>query len=253
MRRSLWIVLVSATSFATPAKDKPGKGCPGGMVRVPTGEDSGFCIDKTEVTVAAYSKCVAAGHCERAPLTVNASWIGDDEARLWSQFCNGDRADRANHPINCVDWNAASAYCRWIGARLPSDAEWDRAARGDDGRTYPWGNAEPSPKLLNACGGECVALSNRIGGPGLTALYAGDDGAPATAPVGSYPAGASPYGVLDLMGNVEEWVEDHHGSHHADRGGGWLTTDTTELRVLDTRDTPDLRLNALGFRCARSL
>ena len=96
---------------------------------------AGYCIDKTEVTVADYSRCVALGKCTdvREP-------VKDGNESL----CNGTRADRQSHPVNCVDWDQATASCASVYKRLPGEAEWEYAARGPDGRTYPWGNEAPS-------------------------------------------------------------------------------------------------------------
>ena len=193
--------------------------CPSDMVHVaggtflmgsPTGRGSyheypqhqvtltGYCIDKTEVTVAAYMQCVASGKCTAAQ---------EPSAEGFDSLCNGTRADRQNHPVNCVDWNQAAAYCAWAKKRLPSEAEWEYAARGSEGRTYPWGNEAPSAKRLNACGSECRALGKRQG-KDWAVIYEDSDGWEATAPVGSFQRGASPFGVLDMAGNVWEWTAD---------------------------------------------
>ncbi len=259
MERRAWLVVIGVAAIASLAiaaivKSSSSRSCPSEMVRVPVGSATaaGFCIDRTEVTVAAYARCVAAKGCEPAPSTVNASWSHGDEAVAWSQFCDGDRDDLRDHPVNCVDWTDAATFCEWAGKRLPTEAEWEHAARGDDGRMYPWGDAAPSAERLNACGDECVALVSRVVAQTWTGMYAGDDGAASSAPVGSYPAGASPFGALDMAGNVWEWVADRHGDAHVYKGGGWLTTDVENVRAGNRKlDTAALRLNTLGFRCAR--
>ncbi|MGH2619751.1 MAG: formylglycine-generating enzyme family protein, partial [Anaerolineales bacterium] len=166
---------------------------PAGMVFVPAGpfemgSNSGdnserpvhtvtldaFWIDRTEVTNAMYEMCVNAGACESPGRTESysrSSYHGD------SQF--------ANYPVIFVSWYDAKASCEWAGRRLPTEAEWEKAARGKDGRTFPWGNASPDANLLNFD------------------LDVGD-----TTETGEYPAGASPYGALDMAGNVWEWVND---------------------------------------------
>jgi formylglycine-generating enzyme required for sulfatase activity len=175
---------------------------------------SAYCIDRREVTVKAYAVCVRAGKCAAA----------DERATTgWGSFCNGTRADRQDHPIDCVDWNQASAYCAWAGRRLPSEAEWEYAARGTDGRTYPWGDERPSPKLLNACGRECVAVVKREMDLDWSPLYDGSDGWESTAPVGSFPAGASPFGALDHGGECLGvdgglvWPVPHQRCHQPSR------------------------------------
>lgn len=91
-------------------------------------------------------------------------------------FCNWNVKERDQHPINCVDWGQADTYCKWIEGRLPTEAEWEYAARGAQGRKYPWGNGPgPDPTLLNACGSECVVAHS-----GWTAMYKGDDKWPET-------------------------------------------------------------------------
>jgi formylglycine-generating enzyme required for sulfatase activity len=131
-----------------------------------------FWIDRTEVSNAQFRNCVAAGACQ-APVT--CSWGTPT-------YDDGDKAD---HPVVCVDWDQAQAYCRWAGGRLPTEAEWEKAARGNKGQRFPWGNGIPdcSKAQYGSCGGQTV-------------------------PVGSKAAGASPYGALDMAGNASEWVAD---------------------------------------------
>ncbi len=135
-----------------------------------------FQIDKTEVTVDAYALCVNAGQCSEP---------GTRSYATWGKPGNG------NHPVNYVDWNQANLYCKWAGKQLPTEAQWEKAARGTDGRKYPWGHDDAS----------CIyAVMSGEGGWGCGARW--------TQPVGSKPSGASPYGVLDMGGSVSEWTAD---------------------------------------------
>ena len=205
-----------------------------------------FCIDKTEVTVAAYARCVSTRRCSPAGA---------------SGSCNAGRPDRQNHPINCVSWDQAASFCAVFRNRLPTEAEWEFAARGGDGREFAWGSEPPASKRLNACGAECSL--NHAG-----RLFDESDGWPETAPVGSYPAGTSASGALDMAGNVWEWVADWMGPYPAEavvdppgpsigtgrvyRGGGWGSRDEGSIRATRRRaDIPSSRDDALGFRCAR--
>ncbi|MEZ4383695.1 MAG: SUMF1/EgtB/PvdO family nonheme iron enzyme [Nannocystaceae bacterium] len=173
-----------------------------------------FCLDTTEVTVAAYRACSSTGECKRAYR--DSSWPqGKMTKREWtklreahSPLCNERYDDRDDHPINCVTWNQAVAYCKRAGKRLPTEAEWEFAARGSDGRVYPWGDEEPSPAHLNACGPECVQwrIDAGIGESGT--MYGEPDGFAATAPVGSFPQGKTEHGLLDITGNLFEWTDD---------------------------------------------
>ena len=256
--------------------------CPEGMVEVPAGsflmgspDGQGeadehpqhrvhlraYCIDRTEVTVRAYRACVEAGQCRAETTTSPAD-------SFWSRFCNWNKPDRNEHPMNCVEWSNADAYCRWRGGRLPTEAEWEFAARGSDGRVYPWGSEAPGPTLLNAAGGESRRYMESLGRTDWGVMYEGDDGWPTTAPVGSYPLGASPAGALDMAGNVWEWVSDGYcpylagevdnptgsveGIQRALRGGGWYINDPSWVRAPSrNKDTPTFRYYYVGFRCAQ--
>jgi len=261
--------------------------CSDGMVPVPAGtfqmgslagvgEDdehpqhevtlSAYCIDKTEVTVKAYAACVEAKGCSPAALTVRGTRLSSDQVLRYSRFCNGH--DRPNHPLNCVDWDQATAYCTWAGKRLPTEAEWEYAARGNDGRRYPWGNEAPSAKRLNACGSECVGLAKFDLGQGWGEMYNASDGWETTAPVGSFPDGASPFGVLDMAGNVWEWTADWYdkyaaaaavdprgttaGAARVDRGGSWNYNNAEYVRTaFRAWVSASDRVMDVGFRCAR--
>jgi formylglycine-generating enzyme required for sulfatase activity len=227
-----------------------------------------YCMDKTEVTVAGYRECVQDGGCPPPFVTVQSKNIKPEDRAIWSQFCNWGKAGLDEHPINCVDWNQAATYCEWRGDRLPTEAEWEFAARGSDARTYPWGDEPPDPTRLNACGRECVAMGKLLG-KAWSAMYPGNDGWKTTAPAGSYPKGASPFGVLDMAGNVLEWTADVYGKYkaaaHPDplsveaslaprvfRGGSWLMYLPSKVRAVSRfKNDPGDREYALGFRCAR--
>lgn len=131
-----------------------------------------FWMDQTEVTNAMYARCVKAGKCV----------FKVENAATEIHFYD---PDYAAHPVVYIRWEWAQAYCQWAGRRLPSEAEWEKAARGIDERKYPWGNEPPNAGRLN--------FNNLVGD---------------TTPVGIYPDGVSPYGILDLAGNVREWVAD---------------------------------------------
>lgn len=178
-----------------------------------------FCLDPTEVTAAAYERCVEAGACR--------------PARTEYKTCNYKRAGRADHPINCIDHDEATAYCAWRGARLPSELEWEYAARGGaEQRKYPWGDDSPDGKTCWKQPHSCA--------------------------VGSFPAGA--FGLHDVVGNVWEWTEDWFapypwpaasGRHRVYRGGSWSRRFEKWLRpTLRNRFAPDHWGSHLGVRCA---
>ncbi len=204
-----------------------------------------FWIDRTEVTNAQYQQCVAAGVCQ-SPAVCDRG-----EPPLQA-------APEANHPVVCVTWHEAQAYCEWAGARLPTEAEWEYAARGPGGNVYPWGNTFDGT-LSNYCDVNCDKPS---------ANTAVDDGHAQSAPVGSYPRGASWCGALDLVGNVFEWTADWIGDYPSTaqvnptgpetgrekviRGGGWHYPQASLRGVARATIAPDKRYNPLGFRCVIS-
>jgi formylglycine-generating enzyme required for sulfatase activity len=178
-----------------------------------------FEIDVTEVTAADYARCVQAGGCaERGDASDALCTFGDSD-----------------HPINCVSWDEARAYCAWAKKRLPTEEEWEYAARGGDGRDYPWGDAAPGAQLCWKQSRTCAA--------------------------GAFPAGQSPFGVLDMSGNVEDWTSSFHSADYcapADpairvaRGGCWHDDNPSLIRpAVRYRYGPEYRSADLGFRCAR--
>jgi formylglycine-generating enzyme required for sulfatase activity len=236
---------------------------------------SPFCIGATEVTVADYKACSDRGACKRAGAVNDWKGISDHERKVFDPLCNArDPKGRATHPVNCVDWEQAREYCESTsGSRLPTEAEWEFAARGPDGRKYPWGDDLPSASLLNACGLECVAWGKANDVP-QSAMYQADDAFPNTAPVGSFPQGRSRYGVADVAGNVWEWVADYFAPYPKDaghappqsnpkgpssgtdrvaRGGSWNGSEPAWVRpTYRYHFDPTTRAYGTGFRCAKS-
>ncbi len=275
----------SATSAMTPVLDADA--CPEGMVRIPggrffMGSDAdrpdekpahhvtvhASCMDRFEVTADAYRACSDRGDCKRAGVTNAWAGMTKVEARTYDPLCNAVDEAHGNHPVNCVDWSMADRFCRANGKRLPTEAEWEFAARGSDGRRFPWGDAPPSAKHLNACGPECVLWSKEHGVRSDGSLFAEDDGFATTAPVGSFPLGASRWGVEDIVGNVWEWVADWYGPYtSADavdpsgpatgvsrvvRGGAWNGAQPDWVRPSFRFHLPEgTRSHGVGFRCAR--
>jgi formylglycine-generating enzyme required for sulfatase activity len=214
-----------------------------------------FRLDKTEVTVADYGACVAAGRCTEPEAY-------RDERGDFHACCNWRHPEqRSRHPVNCVDFLQAAAYCAWLGKRLPTEEEWEYAARGGaEGRKYPWGDQPPVQGLLNACGGECPSnLTAKRLFP-VAPMYEASDGWPETAPVGSFPAGASKHGVMDMAGNVWEWTATSYASYDGGsredkrvlRGGSWGGGDPRTERTTNRFRLPaESRAQFLGFRCAK--
>jgi len=227
-----------------------------------------FCMDVHEVTTEAYGRCSDRGECKRAGQTNKWSGITAADRKSFDAQCNGRDPERGRHPINCVDWEMADRFCRLAGKRLPTEAEWELAARGPDGRRYPWGDEAPSALRLNACGPECVAWGKQHG-VAEEAMYAESDGWPTTAPVGSFPAGQSRYGIQDVVGNVWEWTADRYapygpaeqtdpegpeeGDERVIRGGAWNGAQPSWVRpTFRYKNDPATRSYGVGFRCAKS-
>jgi formylglycine-generating enzyme required for sulfatase activity len=276
-RTSTWLLALllqtGCTSCGGPPRGTEAPRCPEGMVYIEGGtftmgtdeviehDDlaspahqvtlSPYCFDRTEVTVAAYAVCEQAGTCSRVHRGINCN--------------NPEYPVRVNHPRNCVTWPQAHTYCEAQGLRLPTEAEWERAARGNEGRLYPWGNEPPSPQHARW----------EPSDPGRAYRIDGDWAM--TDPVGSHPLGSTPEGVHDLAGNVREWVADWyadyspepqvnpHGPSDAEnaarvapddwsrttRGPSWTAYQPHQLRAtLRSGLSLPFKLPTLGFRCA---
>lgn len=227
-----------------------------------------YDIDRYEVTVASYRACVRAGACDPTPLLV-----GDQRYQL------------AANPVGNVTWHDAADYCAWAGKRLPTEAQWEKAARGRDGRRWPWGNhwredgsnhGKLEDEAIGLLHGKLVQGWGQRSPEGVAD---DSDGARAAVPPGSMRWSDSPYGVFDLAGNVAEWVQDYYGAANglrtgyedlfavepvrlapADglnvrvaRGGSWLQPRLQGLTYARTAERPGTRRPDLGFRCARDV
>ncbi len=199
-----------------------------------------FWIDKTEVTNAMFLRCVEARVC---PPPVRDKFKDQSYA---------------NHPVIWVNWFQSFAYCRWVGRRLPTEAEWEKGARGTDGRLYPWGDQEPSGDMVNICDKNCGFNWND---------KSINDGYAQTVPVGSYMKGASPYGALDMAGNVWEWTANwfddtsyyapptanplgaKFGDKRVIRGGSWNDLFEYIQTTHRSKLIPAYSLYNIGFRC----
>jgi formylglycine-generating enzyme required for sulfatase activity len=222
-------------------------------------ELNGFCIDMTEVQVGEYRQCVTEKAC--APPSSEVSWakITPEDKALFSAACNWTKPERDDHPINCVTLDEARGYCQWANKRLPSEEEWEFAARGSEGRLYPWGNEPPTRERLNGCGMEC-AKGPMLGDRSLVALFEGSDGWETTAPTRSYPAGKTKEGVFDMAGNVAEWVSGKYCPYpgrdcsvewRVARGGAWNSDLRDGVKAARReQDAHDARSAHIGFRCA---
>jgi formylglycine-generating enzyme len=219
-RTDVKLVAIPAGTFLYGCNGEAGRGCPSSEVAGQRTELGAFQIDRTEVRVSEYRNCVDDGAC--APPAV-------------ANGCNWNAPGRGEHPVNCVNWDQARSYCEWIGKRLPTEQEWEKAARGTDGRTYPWGDEGPSCDVAVMTGAE---------GPGC---------GEGTAPVASRDRGRSPYGLFDMAGNVFEWTGSLYvsgGEARVLRGGSWKN-DADAIRTSHRQGAlPNVRDAAVGFRCA---
>jgi serine/threonine-protein kinase len=203
-----------------------------------------FWIDQTDVTNAMYAQCVSSGTCQ-SPTKIYS----------YSRSIYYGNSEFDNYPVIYVDWNMADTYCKWAGRQLPTEAQWEKAARGTDGRIYPWGNTAPDPTLLNYN----VITDSFVSNYGDTTA------------VWEYPSGASPYGAWDMAGNVWQWVTDWYqsgyyatlgnnasnpqgpssGDGRVLRGGSWSSSSGVRS-ALRYGLNPAFTNDSIGFRCARS-
>jgi len=208
-----------------------------------------FEIDKYEVTALQYLKFVLA--TGRSPLLD------------WRYDGGNFQESMAHHPVMHVTWYDADAYCQWAGKRLPTEAEWEKAARGEDGRINPWGN---QPAGLSRANFGRTGLSGPVRDrPERLLLY------PPIISVNKYDNAVSPYGTYQMLGNVAEWVADWYdkdyyatapdrnpkgperGTQKAFRGGGWMDSTTTMRAAMRNGTDPTVKINWMGFRCARDV
>jgi formylglycine-generating enzyme required for sulfatase activity len=234
-----------------------------------------FCLGDNEVTVADYKRCVEDGGCTPAdtrprfdPLGGSSPDEHDELLDAFAELCNWEAEGRARHPVNCLDWYRADSYCRRYGFRLPTEAEWELAARGGDQRKHPWGDDHGDATFLNAAGTEWRDwLVAHDLPPPQSLMYEASDRYAGTAPVGTFGKGRGKHGQLDMLGNVWEWTADWYavygddpevnpkgpagGDRKAIRGGGfngevamWLSP------AARYHQKADASVHAIGFRCA---
>lgn len=193
-----------------------------------------YWIDKYEVTNEQYAKCIAAGKCTNP----------HESAAYYAQNNYYENSSGVDYPVIFVDWYQAKSYCEWVGGDLPTEAQWEKAARGTDGRKYPWGNQEPDSSYAN--------YDNRSMGD--------------TSKIGSFEKGASPYGAMDMAGNVWEWVNDWwadkydetdtinpqgptNGEQKVMRGGSWWNNSAFIRTQYRNEARPNDADDFSGFRC----
>jgi eukaryotic-like serine/threonine-protein kinase len=285
----------SATGAAIPAPRRTA--CPTDMVLVPggtfvMGSDEptltlsqpahkvtldAFCIDVDEVTAADYKACSDIGECKRAatepsfPRAANETEAQHDKAvEAYADLCNFGKEGRERHPVNCLSWALADNYCKMIQKRLPTEAEWESAARGGDARKFPWGDEPGDATYTNSCGTECNKWELAHGIKPSARAFDADDGFAGTAPVGSFPKGKTKLGANDFAGNVWEWTADWFESYQPDetvnptgaaggdrkvvRGGGFNgAVARWQSPAFRYPQVAVASMPAIGFRCAATL
>lgn len=273
--------------FALRSGSRPAElSCPADMVLVPAGSylatvegdgtlgngiprrrvDLGaYCIDRTEVTTEAAFQCFNGAVCPSFSQHAGGGNLSEEEARRYSQYCNGRRfsadssarATFAKHPMNCVTVDEAADYCKNKDKRLPTETEWEVAATGGLDVPHTWGAAPPTSTRLNVLSAPEFALAIAMLGDRAILdpepLYEGSDGWPTTAPVGSFPDGASPFGALDMEGNVSEWTSSTWPGNGRPviRGSAWTYVKSPRTVVSYRRPMLlDDHSPTIGFRCA---
>lgn len=205
-------------------------------------------VSVTDVTVSAYVKCANAHACPSDPEL-------RDEAVPRCTWKNG----LLSHPMNCVTWSEAVQFCRWIGGRLPTATEWEYAASsGEPGKSYPWGESNPDAAHANYCDVNCPRA---LGDDGKNLAKwdergwidrTQDDGWAATSPAGNYPAGATPWGLLDMAGNLWQWTSSAAGDGKREvRGGSWDNAPDA-LKISKRLAWPEKADAGMGFRCVKN-
>ena len=217
-----------------------------------------FWIDQFEVTVADYRRCIDAGVCNKDGLNMpfvmqNASDQPKNRPERAS-FCNWDRSGRSRYPINCLNWYQARKYCHWEGKQLPTEFQWEKAARGTQGDKYSWGNA--GYDVLSYKGQLKANIADesleRVD-PSRRTISGYDDGFVASSPVGQFAAGRSPYGAYDMIGNVWEWTTTEWNNQGKDmrviRGGSWYDPPRDARASIRGTQLAKGRDGDIGVRC----
>jgi eukaryotic-like serine/threonine-protein kinase len=259
------MVFVLAGAFTMGSDDGPINEQPVHQVSLPD-----FWIDQTEVTNAMFAKFIKETGYETDAQKEGCSYVIDLSTEQWNCLPeavwdhpqgSGSNLDGLDaHPVVQVSWNDARAYCAWAGRRLTTEAEWEKAARGSDARSFPWGNEEVNGTLLN--------LADASYGTAWS-IAALNDGYQFTSPVGQYPQGASPYGAFDMAGNIWEWNSSVFKPYPYDandgredpstngmrtlRGGSWDDFTINVRSMIRFRGGAAFRVSYIGFRCADSV